>query len=237
MKKENLVEKLLGIIFLLCGLIVLLIGLICAFFSANVQRTYKKVTGEIVNRERIYDSDIPFELESMYGSTWVVYESDGKYYLAGLKEENSSWYYGKQVTLYVDREDPLHVRSESLLYLPTWILSVVELPFTVIGAVFLIIVSKRKKKKKRLMETGERIWAEVTGGHINYYYTLGTRHPYRFECSYTDPYSGQIRICESGNIFLNPAPYIGRQIAIFVDRENPKRYYVDVESLDAGERQ
>lgn len=81
------------------------------------------------------------------------------------------------------------------------------------------------------MEKGERIWAEITGGRINNFYTMGMRHPYKLECKYTDPYSGQICIYESGNVFLNLEQCIGRQVAVFVDRENPGRYYVDVESL------
>ena len=77
--------------------------------------------------------------------------------------------------------------------------------------------------------------AEITGGMLNYNYRLNGRHPWKLECRYEDIFTGAVYLFSSENIWIDPQMYIGQQVAVYVDGENYKKYYVDVDSLLAAE--
>lgn len=215
--REALVEKLLGVSFFGVGVLVLAAGLITALFSLHFQKQAVRVDALVT---------------AVDTGTEVKYQYEGQEYTVWLSAYSSSIREGSTVTLYVDAADPECAKLKSLLYLPTIILCSVGGPFAVLGAVFLLLVFRKSRKKKKLMESGRQVWAEVTGGNMNYNYSLNNRHPWRLECSYTDAGTGNTYLYRSGNIFVDPQLYVGRQIAVFVDPADFSRYYVDVESLE-----
>ena len=226
--KENGVEKLLGICFFAVGILMIVIAIICAAFSGNTKKTAEKVTGTITG---IYSSR--GDDTNGNSSITVAYTYNGKQYETGLSEYSSSMWVGKDITLYVNRDNPRKVRTEELLFLPTLILAIIAVPFLVIGGIFLLITMKQRKKKEYLMQHGKRIMAEVTGGSRNLNYTVNGRHPWKLECRYEDVFSGEIYLFSSSNVWMDPELYIGRQVTVYVDGDNYRKYYVDVESLSA----
>lgn len=228
--KESRVEKILGISFFAVGVLMLVIALVCAFFSWNAKNTSEEVTGTITE---IYSG----RGDNSTGNSGisVEYSYRGQKYEGYLSEYSSGMWVGKDIALYVNREDPHQVRTASLLYLPTLILGCIGVPFFVIGGVFLLIVRKRKKKKQYLLRNGRQVMAEVTGGRLNYNYAVNGRHPWKMECKYEDIYSGELYLFSSENIWIDPELYIGQQVAVYVDADNYRKYYVDVESLFSEE--
>lgn len=215
--QEIRVEKILGSSFLGVGVLLFTVAFICAIFSWNTKRSAEEVAGIITD---IGSSNVT-----------VSYSLNGQQYDATIDEYSSSMVEGEKIRLYVNRENPHKVRTGELLYLPTFILCVVGIPFTVMGIVFLLVAVRRKKKKQYLMQNGRKIFAEVTGGSRNYYYEVNGRHPWKLECKYDDPSTGAVYLFASGNIRTDPQFYVGQQVAVYVDGENYKKYYVDVESL------
>lgn len=215
-RSEVMVEKILGVSFFVTGILMLAAGLLALLFSLVFQKEAQKTDGIIT---------------SIGNDTEVVYSINGEEYEARLSEKSSSWHEGDTITLYVKELEPEKVRTADLLYLPTYILCGVGLPFCIVGAVFLGIMIKRDNKRKRLLQTGQRIFAEVTGGYINLTYQVGRRHPYRLECKYTDAVTGAEYLFSSGNIWLDPQLYLGKQVAVYLDRADFSKYYVDAESL------
>ena len=100
-----------------------------------------------------------------------------------------------------------------------------------VGIGFLIFVGIKDKKKKELIQNGNMIYAEVTGGSEVFNVQVNGRHPWKLECKYEDPFSGEIYLYSSRNVFLDPYLYIGQQIAVYVDKNDPSKYYVDIQSL------
>lgn len=226
--KENRVEKLLGISFFAVGIVMLVIAIICAAFSGNTKKTAEKVTGTITG---IYSSR--GEDSNGNSSITVSYSYHGKQYETGLSEYSSSMWVGKDIDLYVDQDNPGKVRTGELLFLPAMILAIIAIPFLIIGGIFLMVVGKKRKRKEYLMQHGKRVMAEVTGGSRNINYTVNGRHPWKLECRYEDIFSGETYLFSSGNVWMDPELYIGQQVAVYVDGENYKKHYVDVDSLCA----
>lgn len=224
--RENRLEKLLGIIFLAAGVLILAIALVCAIFSWNTEKTSEKVTGTITGMYGSREED-----STDNSGIFVEYSYNGREYEVELSEYSSNMWVGKDITLYVNTENPQKVQTADLLFLPTFVLGCVGVPFFIIGCVFLLVVVRRKRKKQYLMQNGKQIMAEVTGGSLNYSCNVNGRHPWKWECKYEDIYTGEIYLFSSGNIWIDPEFYIGQQVAVYVDANNYKKHYVDVESL------
>jgi len=58
------------------------------------------------------------------------------------------------------------------------------------------------------------------------------RHPFRVIAQWQDPSTAKIRVFKSHNLWFDPSRFITqKQIRVFLDRNNPKRYYVDLSFL------
>lgn len=214
--REAIVEKILGTVFTVLGVLLLAAGLVEVLFVLHF-KSHAVKTDALVTEVNM--------------GTEVHYTYEGQEYTAWTSAYSSEIRKGSRVAVYVDMDDPQHVKLASLLYLSTIVLCSIGVPFTIVGVVFLLIVGRKSRNKKRLMASGRKIFAEVTGGSLNPYYTLNNRHPWKLDCRYTDEGTGNTYLYSSGNIFVDPQTYVGRLVAVYVDPADPSRYYVDVDSL------
>lgn len=103
--------------------------------------------------------------------------------------------------------------------------------FLIIGIVFIVIAKNQKRRHAHLKETGERLFASITGGMPDYTIRVNRKHPYRLECRYDDLFSGDTYLFRSEPIWQDPNLYIGQQITVYADRTDRSKYYVDTEML------
>lgn len=133
------------------------------------------------------------------------------------------------------------IRTNATLGEPAGVVAVtltfVGIPFFLVGLGFVIAVKVMDKKKNRLLQHGKKIYAEVTGSQIVYQVSVNGRHPNRLECRYTDEFTGDVFLYSSRDIFGDTYPYVGQQVAVYVNPDNPADYYVDVDSLGKEEYQ
>lgn len=120
--------------------------------------------------------------------------------------------------------------GENLFVIPV-VFGIVGAVFLLVGIGFLIFVGAKNKKKKELMQNGIKVFAEVTGGSEVLNVEVNGRHPWKLECRYTDPYNGGVYLYSSRSVFMDPYLYMGQQVAVYVDRNDPSKYYVDIQSL------
>lgn len=97
-----------------------------------------------------------------------------------------------------------------------------------IGVVILGRILYKRKLEQSLKDSGEKIMAKVTGCkkslmQINY------RRPRYLICTYPSKMGGYVQV-RSKLCMRDPRPgFVDNQVAVYVDRENPKKYFVDVE--------
>ena len=219
--KEYFVEKVIGISFCAAGMVLIILALFFALHSVNIQKNAEKVMGSII---------------SNYGKGITVsYTYEGRSYETNLSEYSSSMHTGDEITLYVNKENPAKVRTEMLLFLVTYILGGIGIPFLIIGIVFLLVLRAKKNKKRNLLQNGRMVEAVVTGGQINYNVRVNNRHPWKLECKYEDAFTGAAYLFSSNSIWKDPFLYVGQNVKVYMDRENPRKYYVDVDSLKESE--
>lgn len=228
--KKMGVEKLIAIIFGLIGLVLLVIGIIIAVNRMSFINNADKVTGIVtdIGYSRVKRGN---EVRRS-GSTEVTYIYEGEEYVKSVSAYSSSIDIGDSIEIYVNRDNPRDIELEPFAFLGVYIVGGIGAVFFLIGMGFLLFSGIAGKKKKRLMTEGRKVYAEVTGGNVNYNVRINGRHPYKLECRYTDLATGAVYLYSSGNIFFDPEPYIGRQVAVYIDRANYSKYVVDTDSLN-----
>ena len=67
---------------------------------------------------------------------------------------------------------------------------------------------------------------------INKSLTVNDRSPFLILTQWLNPATSELHIFESNNIWFDPTNHIKtKKIRVFIDRKNPKKYYVDLSFL------
>ncbi len=211
--KENKLENLIWIIFASMGAIFVIIGLV--IFSNVFNYTNKVDTVGTITEISSYRNTNHNRNHEVY----VSYTVEGKEYESILNSYSSSFYEGKEIEIYYDKDNPskIGVKSLDLLFL---IFPGIGLIFIIIGGTGILV----KINKKRLdIETV-----------LNTSYRVNGRHPYNIICEWNNPLDGNKYIFKSKNIWINPENIIEekniQQFPVYIDN-NKKKYTIDIEIL------
>lgn len=103
--------------------------------------------------------------------------------------------------------------------------------FLILGIVFLIVELCKKRRSDALLASGHYILGEVVDIAANINVNVNGRYPYYIIVQYTDPH-GVRHIFKSPSlrIFRDPE-LIGKKIKVYVENDNFKHYYVDVDEI------
>jgi len=109
------------------------------------------------------------------------------------------------------------------------VFTAVGLPFLVTGIVIALVSLRRRARLRRVVNEGHYVMADVADIRPNFSVQVNGACPYVLECHYRDPATGTLHIFKSRNLFFYPAELENRPIRVYVNRENMKDYYVDVD--------
>lgn len=232
--KGNLSLSITGVIFLIVGVVLFIIGGAFGVYSYNFAQKANIVDAKIMKIDSYDDHD-----NDLQGRVEVQYEVDGKIYEKVLHSYSSSWYEGKTIELYCNKDNPKDVRPKSLIYLVTIILSGIGAIFLIIGICFKVKVAKTKDKIQWLLDNGTRSYGELTSFECNRHVRVNKRFPYYFICTVRNEYTGNKVNYKCEPIWVRPqvfvkqnyeyhfAKYVGKQVVVYVNPNKPKQYYVD----------
>lgn len=211
-------------IFLLIGIIITSIGL---YTSVKTLDSSNKVDtiGTITSIVRT-SSDTP--------NVYVTYDVDGRSYTSVINGYSSSFYEGKKIDIYYMKNDPNTIGSKKLELLLLLILFM-GLIFLLIGGINIFKVISNKKKKDRLIKTGTKIEATYVETTTNFHVNVLGRNPSNIICEYDDPVSNNTYKFKSEKLWYDPSLYISdceiETFTVYVNKDNMKDYYVDIEEL------
>ena len=227
--KENKIENLVWIIFASIGAVFVIIGLV--------------VFGSIFNYENKVDTvGTITEIVSYYNNAkdnrnhevYVSYIADGKEYESMLNGYSSSFYEGKEIDIYYDKDDPskIGVKSLDLIFL---IFPGIGLIFLIIGGAGILVKVNKRKLEKNLKENGELIYANYVETVLNTSYQVNGKSPYNIICEWNNALDGKKYIFKSKNIWKNPENLIKekgtKQFPVYMDNNNKKKYVIDIDNL------
>ena len=227
--KENKVEYLVWIIFASIGAIFVVVGLFAFGYITNYKN--KVDTVGTITEISTYHSNNKNNREY---EVYVSYNVDGKEYESKLNSYSSSFYEGKEINIYYDKDNPnkICVKSLDLLFL---IFPGVGLIFLTIGGIGILVKINKRKSEKKIKENGELIYANYVETVLNTTYTVNRKHPYNIICEWNNSLDGKKYIFKSKNIWINPENIIKekniKQFPVYIDNNNKKKYIIDVDIL------
>lgn len=112
----------------------------------------------------------------------------------------------------------------------------IALPFAVqvpifggLGLGFLVYDYRKRIKRERLVSNGYYEVATIVGIEQNPYVRVNRHHPYHVVCHIER--GGVLHEYRSEGFYHHPGVNIGDPVPVYLDRQNDKNYYVDVESI------
>lgn len=223
----NKVENLAWIIFTIVGTVFVAIGII--LFGSVFDYTNKIETTGIITRISLSGSS-----ENDSNKVYVSYVAEGNEYESTLSGYSSSFYEGKEIEIYYDKDNPnkIGMKSLDLLFLIFPGLGLISL---IIGVTGISAKARGKKSERRLKENGELIYADYVETIINTSYSVNGRYPYKIICEWTNPVDSEEYMFKSKNIWSNPEDIIEekniKQFPVYIDKNNKKKYLVDIDIL------
>jgi hypothetical protein len=146
-----------------------------------------------------------------------------------------SYSVGETVRVFYRRGTPDDAKLDG--YFSLWgaatILAGLGTVFTLIGAGVFVFVHVSRKREEELRASGMRVTTVFTSVELNKFVRVNGRHPFRVLTQWRNPTTSQVHLFHSQNLFFDPASFIapGKEITVFIERGNPKRYYMDVSFL------
>ena len=222
---ENKGEKILYLVFALVGVLMLIGGILLCGKWANDSKRMEHVTGRIDEIRRAGDEH----------NVYVVYKYDGERYGPSLINfYSSTMHEGDEIKLIVDPENPQRVSYANGNMIAALVLLPMSIIFIAVGTIPLICKAIRKGRADKLLTAGMGVWAKVDHVEVVTRYSVNGMHPRKIVASYRDDYTGEEHFCKSDNIWDNRYYNLdqGTDIKVYLDRDDKRRYYVDVSSVD-----
>ncbi len=226
-KNANSVLMLIGIIFSVIGTVFLVAGIAVLIsyntFIDNAVQTEAEITRiESDSYKRNGKTHNDYDV-------WVEYEADGEIYEEELNYYSSGMYEGKKINIYYEPDNPSEIITSQKLF--EAIFMMIGGIFAILGIIFIIINIKASRRRKILMQTGDRLTGTIINVGQNMNVAINRRHPYKAECEVINPFDGEKYLYSSENVTCNISELVGREVTVYVDRNNKKKYYVDIFEL------
>lgn len=136
---------------------------------------------------------------------------------------------GERVQVVYDPASPAHAFIDTFLekwFLP-FLLAMIGIPYLLVAGLILILAARGGERERRLRETGERIPGTVVALERA---RAGKRRANRLAVEPTGraPEGSPHRFYSNPVIVTDPQGLVGRPVTVVIDRDDPKRYVVDL---------
>lgn len=104
--------------------------------------------------------------------------------------------------------------------------------FFLIGAGMLLTLLLKGRREEYLKTSGIAIQTEFQRVQVNKNLSVNGKHPFRIISQWQNPETLELYVFESNDVWFDPSNYLNdREITVFIERGNPKKYYVDISFL------
>lgn len=132
---------------------------------------------------------------------------------------------GDRVDVLYPAGDPAGARTAGFfsLFIGSFVLSLLAGIFSSIGFIWLWLERRARKIAEEVRQFGRRVEAKVVGIEHRTSFKVNNRSPYRVIAEHEGARF------YSANIWENPEGKVGETVSVWVDRNNPKRYAMDLD--------
>jgi Protein of unknown function (DUF3592) len=217
-------------IFLAVGLIFLGVGLFLGLNTIRYNAAAVKTTGTVV--------DLLEKGNHAFSPVVVYADANGvrHRYISGVSSKPAGYRIGESVEIYYDPKNPDDASIAGWReYFLSLITGVLGLIFSLVGLGYFVIRKISHSRHEQLKQSGLLLHADIVGVEINSFVSVNNRHPFFIRCEAKDALTGMTSSFKSGFIWSDPRPAIGnnKKIDVYVDRNNSRKYYVDISPFEA----
>lgn len=218
-----------GILFIAVGLIFFFVCLFLTIDTKKFAETAQETSALVydVQKERVRRNG---KYRTDY-DVYVQYKVNGVTYNEELNGGSSLMREGQTLIVYYNPENPRDVRSDKNAGVQSFAM-IFSLVFVAVGAVVGVVPAVKLSKRKKLKETGEQGTAIITNVDIDRSVRINKRHPYKAQCEFTDPVTGEKYLYSSEGVMSDIRHLQGQLVTVYYDPADRSRYYVDLDSVD-----
>lgn len=137
-----------------------------------------------------------------------------------------------EVLYHADAPQKARIKDFMSLWFGPLLVGGLGVVFTALGAGMIVVSARRRRLEARLKASGVPVEATFQSVEQNTSMKVNGQSPWRVLAQWLDPSTSKVHVFKSDNLWFDPSAYIkDRKINVFIDRANPKRYYVDLSFL------
>jgi len=105
--------------------------------------------------------------------------------------------------------------------------------FFLTGGLIILFTLLKRRQDEALRTTGMPVSARFQSVEFNTTIRVNGRSPFVILAQWQNPATSEIHVFQSNNLWFDPSDYVteDRPITVYIDRNNPKKYYVDLSFL------
>ncbi|WP_142688374.1 DUF3592 domain-containing protein [Chitinophaga polysaccharea] len=219
-------------IFLGVGIVTLIITLVILYNVKKFNDSAVKTSGTVVDliAKRGSKSTTYSPVVTFNDNAGVKHR-----YISDVSSSPAGYNIGDNVEICYNPNDPDDAKIAGWRqYFGAFITGAFALIFGLIGLGYHIVRKVGRSRQEQLKQSGQLVPASFISVDVNRYVSVNRRHPFFIRCEWKDPLTGITHPFKSGFIWSDPTPYIERdkKIDVYVDRNNFRKYYVDISSFE-----
>lgn len=187
--------------------------------------------GEIIELIEVNSSD-----STTYKPVFEFSTTNGNVYRVTSSTSTSppSYFVGEIVDVLYKENSPREAKING--YFSLWgtsiIMGFIGIIFFSIGFGPIAYSYIKGKKNTQLKNTGLKVLATYQGVKLNESFKVNGRSPYKIHAQWVNPSTSNEHLFKSANIWFDPSEFIqGNEITVYIEQDNPKKYYVDITFL------
>lgn len=224
-------------VFALIGLGLLVAALAMAMDTRDFLGRAARAQGTVIDlvSQRSSDNAVSYHPEVAFSDN----QGSNVHFVSPSGSNPPSYHRGERVEVLYLPDEPEKARIHD--FLGTWfaplLLGAIGLVFFTVGAGMIAAGMRKSRRRKRLLAHGRRIDTDQLRVERNTALTVNGRHPFQVVAQWQDPSNATVHEFRSDNLWFDPTQVIkGKTIHVFMDRNNPSSYVVDLPFMPSTTR-
>jgi len=234
--------KVVPIIFIILGAILLVCAIVDVKSTLHFLNTAQKTTGEVISLQERVSHDTDQNGSSYHDVTYapiirfVDNQNQVITYTSSISSSNPSYHVNEKVPVLYTPGQPSEAKIYrfSEIWLTTIIFSAMGGIFMILGLAFVFLLGgKSKKTIADLKLHGRRIETTLQEVMYDESIQINGRSPFIILSQFADNVHNTVSVFKSEKIWFDPSHYVSedKPISVYVNKENPKKYYMDTSFL------
>lgn len=159
-------------------------------------------------------------------------------FASGSSSNPPSYEVGEKVEVLYNPKEPQDAKIKSFfsLWMGPLIVGIVGAVFFAVGFSFFISEKKKRDLTDFLKQNGTKIETDFQSVGLNTSVKLNGRSPFQIISQWQNPATSKMHIFASDDIWFDPTNFIKTNIiTVIIDKNNPKKYQVDLSFLPESE--